>query len=216
MSVSVPSTFPTLLLSNSLTPTHSSIGYIAPHFLPSFPSLPHMSMINAFTNNCTAPRPNTHRSLAPAFLTPAPVSTVRPLRLAAATPLCHSPSRAFRAAISPRATAQWPEPTCNPTTPSSSSSPSSSPLSPSSLPPPSSSLSSSSRARLRQQTRSLVSLLIVLPAQASGLALRNASAALFSIACDIAESLCHAVCFPHHELVALCLHLVVSLLLLTP
>lgn len=64
--------------------------------------------------------------------------------------------------------------------------------------------------------RIMVIVVFVLPAELQGLGTRNRHAALVSIGCDIAESVCDNIVFPHHELIALMFHLIFSALLLTP
>lgn len=64
--------------------------------------------------------------------------------------------------------------------------------------------------------RIMIIAVFVLPAELQGLGTRNRHAALVSIGCDIAESVCDNIVFPHHEFIALMFHLVFSALLLTP
>lgn len=64
--------------------------------------------------------------------------------------------------------------------------------------------------------RIMIIAVFVLPAELQGLGTRNRHAALVSIGCDIAESICDNIVFPHHEFIALMFHLVFSALLLTP
>lgn len=77
-------------------------------------------------------------------------------------------------------------------------------------------LSRHARRRLSIAQRLVITLVFVMPPQLQGAAFRNRTAAVFSMACDVAESLCSWLPFPHHELIALFLHLTVSLLMLSP
>lgn len=74
----------------------------------------------------------------------------------------------------------------------------------------------SRRNIVTNRLKQLYATLFVLPIRTSGLALRDKHAAAVAMASDVADSLVATVHFPHHELVALSLHLIYSILLLTP